>query len=204
MQTIYLRVSDELKQAIEKKAGQEGMSVNEFASCTLAEAAEEDGGAPAVDVARFDVEATINILKSIAAASDAMTIQYGQLAARHGHDWGPKVRNALVLHLGHVWTECRRRGLPSLTSLVVAKADGKPATGFLRLERESGRVIGDEDAAAFVAEQQAACRAWARSILNVEGGVFDPWPQLRGLWKGPSFKNYQDFMRGAPDETAPA
>lgn len=194
MQTIYLRVTDDLKKAIEKRAQHEGLSVNEFASHTLAEAAGEIS-----EGLHFDIELTLRVLKGVAATPSATTITYGELASQHGHTWSWHVRNAIAAHLEDVWNACRQKGLPSLTSLVVAKSDGMPSAGFFRLERQSGLAIGNE--AAFAAEQQAACRTWAIKTLGDDGTAIDPWPQLRGLWQGPDVGNFQDFMRGPPDET---
>jgi hypothetical protein len=71
----------------------------------------------------------------------------------------------------------------------------------LRLEREHGEVIADD--AVYVAQRQADCRSWASGRRIGGQAAFDPWPELRGRWKGPDVDNYQEFMRGPQDETVP-
>jgi hypothetical protein len=192
---IFLRVPEDLKRTVENRAAEEGVSVNEWAVRALKIAASPDEGH-----VELDTDVTIEFLKAAAAAPGEKTVAYGEIASHQALEWSWAVKHAMQRHLAKVWEECRRRGLPSLTSLVVTKATGRPSSGYLRLEREAGKTISDE--ATFIAEQQMACRQWARRTLRGEGSSLDPWMHLRGTWKGPDVENFQDFMRGPPDETA--
>lgn len=194
MEPIYLRVPEELKRTVEKRASEEGVSVNEWAVEALAEAAGVKGGG------EFDVGVTIELLKGVAASRGEETISYGEVAEHQGRPWSWKVKQAIQRHLVKVWEACRQRGLPSLTSLVVTKAEGKPSEGYLRLERTIRAVTNE---AAYVAARQSECREWARRNLQGGASSLDPWPHLRGTWRGPDVENFQDFMRGPPDETDP-
>jgi len=197
VEAIYLRVPEELKRAVEKRASELGLSVNELAAEFLAEAVGVE--AKPAKGQKLDVELTIEVLTGVARASSPTTISYGDLAKRHGYDWSFGMRSLMRAHLISVWRECEQRGLPALTSLVVTRADHMPSSGFLALERSAGRIVGEE--AAYVSSRQDECRLWARR-LYAGTAALDPWPDLRGTWKGPEVEDFVEYMRGPADETA--
>ena len=197
MAPIYLRVSDNLKRAIERKALEEGVSVNEFATHALAEAVGEDG-VPAEGEAELDLEKTLELL--IGAAVAHRTVTYLEVARASGVEWN-KARRPIVGHLERVWDECVARGLPCLDALVVRQADGSPGDGLVKLAIKKGRQVSDP--ASFAKMLREECFRWGDGVKRSgRSATEDSWAHLRGTWKGPDVDDIQTYMRGPPDETA--
>ena len=199
MQSVLVRMPDELKSAIERRATAKSMSVIEFVTETLERAVEpelqeiEGSGGP------FEIEKTIAFLAAQAVAGKLVT--YAEVARANGRsDWST-VRYAMGRHLTAVGLECLARGLPWLTVIVVRKSDNEPGDGFFRLTDRMGFQPANRQR--FVEERQKEVWNWGRRIQNSGLAEKDVgYVGLKGMWKGPGADELMSWTRGEPDETA--
>lgn len=201
MQSVLVRMPDELKTAIEKRAGARRMSLVEFVTETLERAVESELQEIEGDEGPFVVEKTIAFLTTHAVSGTVAT--YAEVAAANGRsDWAT-VRYAMGRHLTAVGLECLARELPWLTSIVVRKSDGEPGDGFFRLTDKMG--FRPADRRRFVEQRQKEVWAWGQKIQNSAAEEqIEPYAGLRGVWKGPSADELLAWTRGEPDETGSA
>ena len=195
VQAIYIRVSPELKAAIENAARDADVSVNEFATRVLAEAAQRSPPDPGA--ARFDVDTSIGFL--IARAVEGETTTYGELAKANGFERWADAWRTIAAHLYDVGRECVARSMPMLTSIVVSRSTGMPSEGLFRLARMIGADVADGPA--FVASAQARVFAWGRQVKSGRTEKVDRWASVRGVWEGPPADELLSWTRGPPDET---
>jgi 5-methylcytosine-specific restriction protein B len=101
-----------------------------------------------------------------AAAERRGFVTYGAVAAASGLPWSA-ARRRMDPHLFALCRWATARGWPLLSAIVVDQRSvahgamrGRPLIGFARAAERLGRIVG-EDAAAFLAEEQARVFAWA-------------------------------------------
>lgn len=199
MQSLLVRMPDELKSAIEKRASAKSMSLIEFVTETLERAVEPELEEIESDGGPFEIETTITFLTGQAVAGKLAT--YAEVASANGRsDWST-VRYAIGRHLTAVGLECLARGLPWLTSIVVRKSDNAPGDGFFRLTEKMG--FQPADRGRFVEQRQKEVWEWGRRIQKSGQAEKETgYSGLKGIWKGPSANELMSWTRGEPDETA--